>query len=111
MKAVEREALSQLLMAETWMQKSEVVERYQAQMACLRLVLREEADLAIQRGDISDAHIFAAHVSLIDEIQRQGLSLVQAELLRATERHDYSGSRRRCISTRTGLFSVAQMRS
>ncbi len=91
----------ELLLAASWLEKCEIAGQYAPYLPCIRDTLEEEASLALQRGDTDDAVLFAAHVSLLDEIERCGVAFVQAQIAQALrrcdprERHDadgYSGS-------------------
>jgi hypothetical protein len=88
----EVQGLFQLLLADTWLKKSEVAQRRLAQLSFIREALEQEVTLAIQRGAKRDAWIFAAHISLLDDIQRNGLAAVQAEIVRTTSCCDYPGN-------------------
>jgi len=88
----EVQGLFQLLLADTWLKKSEVVQRRLAQLSFIREALEQEVTLAIQRGAKRDARIFAAHISLLDDIQRNGLAAVQAEIVRTSRCRDYPGN-------------------
>lgn len=95
MMSVGVQGLFQLLGAGTWLKKSEVAQRQLAHASCIRKLLEEEARLALQRGDIDDASNFAAHVSLLNDVERYGLAAVQAEIIRVTRCCAYLGSRKR----------------
>ncbi len=91
----------ELLLAASWPEKCEIAGQYTPYLPCIRETLQEEADLALQRGDSDDAVLFAAHVSLLDEIECCGVAFVQAQIAQATQRRkhrechdadDYSGS-------------------
>ena len=86
----EVQGLFQLLSADTWLKKCEVARRSRVYLAFMRETLEQEVALAIQRGAKHDARIFAAHISLIDSIQRNGLASVQAEIVRTTRCRDYT---------------------
>lgn len=88
----EIQGLFQLLMADTWLKKSEVAWQRLAQLPFIRETLEEEAGLAIERGAGDDAHVFAAHISLLNDIQRYGIAVVQAEIMRTMRCSDYPGS-------------------
>lgn len=80
--SAEVKLLFELLLAEDWLDKSVIMGREKAQLPRIRAILREEARNALARGDGEDADIFAAHVSLLDDIERRGLGPVQAEIVR-----------------------------
>jgi hypothetical protein len=91
----------EVLLATSWPEKCEIAGQYAPYLPGIRETLQEEADLALQRGDTDDAVLFAAHVSLLDEIERCGVAFVQAQIAQATQRRehrechdadDYSGS-------------------
>ena len=79
----------ELLLAETWLEKCDVAERYAAYLPCLRDTLEEEAYDALRIGNTDDAFLFAAHVALLDDIARCGVEYVRAEIEAATWRHDH----------------------
>ncbi len=79
----------ELLLAETWLEKCDVAERYAAYLPCLRDTLEEEAYDALRIGNTDDAFIFAAHVALLDDIARCGVEYVRAEIEAAMWRHDH----------------------
>src|SRR5579863_7694511 len=76
------EMVFDLLLAESWLAKCEVVSRRPEVAAQARAVLAREVGEALRRGASDDARLYAAHVSLLDEIARRGLAVVQAEILR-----------------------------
>ncbi len=76
------EMVFDLLLAESWLAKCELVARRPELAARARAVLAREVGEARRRGDDDDARLYAAHVSLLDEIARRGLAVVQAEILR-----------------------------
>ncbi len=78
----DNEMVFELLLAESWLAKCEVIRRQPALAAQARATLQREANDAQRRGDREDALLYAAHVSLLDEIERRGLAVVQAEILR-----------------------------
>ncbi len=78
----EVKVLFELLLAEDWLAKSAIIGRELALLPHIRAILRDEARNALERGDGADADIFAAHVSLLDNIERCGLGPVQAEIVR-----------------------------
>ncbi|HKT39932.1 MAG TPA: hypothetical protein VJR48_16265 [Ktedonobacterales bacterium] len=88
----EVQGLFQLLRADTWLKKCEVAQRSLVYLSFMRETLEQEVSLAIQRRAFNDARIFAAHISLLDNIQRSGLAAVQAEIVRTTRCRDYPGS-------------------
>ena len=71
-----------LLLAEDWLAKCAVIGRERALLPAVRAILRDEAHNALERGDSADAELYAAHVSLLDDIERRGLGPVQAEVIR-----------------------------
>jgi hypothetical protein len=85
------QGLFQLLMADTWMKKCEVAQQRLAYLPFIRKTLEHEAGLAIQRGARDDAHIFAAHISLLNDIEEYGIAVVQAEIMRTLRCRDYAG--------------------
>ncbi len=87
------QGLFQLLSADTWLKKSEVAHQRLAHFPFMRETLEQEVDLAIRRGAFDDAYVFAAHISLLDNIQLNGLAAVQAEIIRTTRCRDYLASR------------------
>ncbi len=88
----EVQGLFQFLSADTWLKKCDVAQRSLAYLSFMRETLEQEVGLAIQRRAFKDAHILAAHISLIDNIQRIGLAAVQAEIVRTTRCRDYIGN-------------------
>jgi hypothetical protein len=88
----EVQGLFQLLLADTWLKKCEVAQRRLTHLPFIRETLEQEVSLAIQRGARDDARLFAAHISLLDDIQRNGLAAVQAEIVRTTRLRDYPAS-------------------
>jgi hypothetical protein len=80
--SAEVRVLFDLLLAEDWLAKSAIIGRERALLPVIRAILRDEARNALERGDEEDASIFAAHVSLLDDIERRGLGSVQAEIIR-----------------------------
>ena len=76
------EMVFDLLLAESWLAKCEVVGRRPELAAQARATLAREVGEALRRGAREDARLYAAHVSLLDEIARRGLVMVQAEILR-----------------------------
>lgn len=79
----EIQATFDLLLAEDWLAKCDLVARERALLPAVRAILRDEARNARERGDVEDALVFAAHVALLDDIERNGLGSVQAEIIRA----------------------------
>jgi hypothetical protein len=75
--------LFDLLLAEDWLAKSAIIGREKALLPSVRAILRDEERNARVRGDDADADLYAAHISLLDDIERQGLGPVQAEIIRA----------------------------
>ncbi len=73
--------LFDLLLADDWLAKCAIIGRERALLPAVRAILRDEANIAQERGDVEDASIFAAHVSLLDDIERRGLALVQADII------------------------------
>lgn len=71
-----------LLLAESWLAKCDVIRGQPTLAAQARATLQREANDAQRRGDREDALLYVAHVSLLDEIERRGLAVVQAEILR-----------------------------
>jgi len=71
-----------LLQAGSWLAKAELIRSQPTLAVQVRAILQREANDAHQRGDQDDAEIYAAHVSLIDEIEQRGVAFVQAEILR-----------------------------
>ncbi|HEY7339466.1 MAG TPA: hypothetical protein VH591_01175 [Ktedonobacterales bacterium] len=88
----EVQGLFQLLSADTWLKKCEVAQRSLVYLSFMRETLEQEVSLAIQRRAFNDARIFAAHISLLDNIQQSGLATVQAEIVRTTRCRDYLGN-------------------
>jgi len=76
------EMVFELLLAESWPAKCELVARRPGLAGRARGVLQREVGEALRRGAVEDARLYAAHVSLLDEITRRGLAVVQAEILR-----------------------------
>lgn len=73
----------ELLRAGDWLAKCAVIGREAAFLPEVRAILRDEARLSEERGDQDDADIYAAHVGLLDDIQRRGLASVQAKIIGA----------------------------
>ena len=82
----------ELLLADSWLEKCAVAERYDAYLPCMRDTLEEEAYGALRSGNTDDAFIFAAHVALLDDIARCGVEYVRAEVEAAMWRHDHPDS-------------------
>ncbi len=79
--SAEVRVLFDLLLAEDWLAKSVIIGRERALLPAVRAILQEETRIALERGDADDASIFAAHVSLLEDIERRGLALVQADII------------------------------
>lgn len=93
MHSQEVHGLFQLLLADSWLEKSEVAQQRLKNLSFIRETLEEEVGLAMLRGAFDDACIFAAHISLLDGILQNGLASVQAEIVRVTRCRDHSGNR------------------
>lgn len=76
------EMVIDLLLAESWLAKCEVVGRRLMVAPRLRALLQREANAALRRDDTDDAWLYLAHISLIEDIERRGVGAVQAEILR-----------------------------
>lgn len=92
MASAEVQGVFTLLLADDWLKKSEVAQQHWAHMRFIRDALEKESHLAKRRGAMRDACIFAAHVSLLNDIQQFGLAIVQAEIVRAMSCHRSSGN-------------------
>lgn len=92
MASAEVQGVITLLLADDWLKKSEVAQEYWTHLRFMRDTLEQESHQAKRRGAIRDACIFAAHVSLLNDIQRFGLAVVQAEIVRAMSGHRSSGN-------------------
>lgn len=80
--SAEVRVLFDLLLAEDWLAKSAIIGRERALLPGVRAILRDEVGEARERGDGEDAALFAAHISLLDDIECRGLGPVQAEIIR-----------------------------
>lgn len=74
---------SDLLFAGSWLAKSELIARNKKDMAAVSEVIVRLATHARQRKVFPDVELFEAHLSLISDLQRYSLALVQAEIIRA----------------------------
>lgn len=74
---------SDLLFAESWLAKSEMIARNKKDMAAVSEVIVRLAAHARRRNAALDVEMFEAHLSLINDLQTYSLALVQAEIIRA----------------------------
>lgn len=76
----------ELLLAENWLEKCAIAQQYAVYLPCIRDTLEEESYLALRRGDTDDAFVFAAHVELLNDIERCGVVLARARIAQAMKR-------------------------
>ncbi len=74
---------SDVLFADGWLAKSEIVARNHKDMAAVAEVIARLAAHARQRNAFPDVQMFEAHLALINDLQTYSLALVQAEIIRA----------------------------